>query len=224
MKTMTGRELFEIWVEAGAKWTDWARPVLFAARSGVTSAETAVNFTKTRPLYVDSLQTDAAIIVDLPGYEGVREGLALADLGWRPVPLYNGTSEQPGSMALVDNHTIRRALVFGAGELKKIDLPRGAPPAFLLDSNRSNRRKPDVSVFDNSWDVYEQDFPPAEYFLRNGVTKLIVLGRGIQRDLAKILYGFQRKGMAVFLTNGYEKAKEVSVKKPPRKDRRFFDF
>ena len=50
-----------------------------------------------------------------------------------------------------------------------------------------------VSVFDNSWDVYPQDLPSAEYLLENDMKKVIVVGQNIARDLKKILYNYQKK-------------------------------
>jgi len=220
---MTGKEAFEIWAPTGARWTDWVRPVHFiapgeAATPNFSDTPTAPRVVMNPSIpdiyYISEPQTDAAIILDLPGYEGIKEGLALARLGWRPIPLYNGTNGQPGAMTLVDNQAIDIALVWGAEELSKIELPNDAPPAFLLDSNRTNRHKMNVSVFDNSWDIYEQDMPSAAYFPENGITEIIVRGQSIQRDLRRILYKYQKKGLQIFFTDGYENAKEVSIKKP----------
>ena len=95
-----------------------------------------------------------------------------------------------------------------------MEIDKNAPPAFLLDSNRMNRYKMNLSVFDNSWDIYAQDLPSAEYFLKNGINKMIVRGEAIQTDLQKILYSFQQKGISIYLTNGYENIQKISLKKP----------
>jgi len=215
---MTGRELFKIWAPAGAKWVDWVRPVLFAASDNGSSAGGIFNHDIPEVFYFDSPERDTAVILDLPGYAAVNEGLALAKIGWRPIPLYNGTLEQHGAMAQVDNHGIISALSWGAGVLSRLTLNEDAPPAFLLDSNRMIRHKMNASVFDNSWDIYAQDMPSAEYLLSNGITKVVNRGLKIQKDLARILYGFQIKGIRILFTDGFEKAKGVSVKKP-RKNR-----
>src|SRR5699024_2566784 len=99
-------------------------------------------------------------------------------------------------------------------ELRNIQISNDAPPAFLLDSNRMNRFKMSPSIFDNSWDIYGQDLPSAEYFLKNGIDTTIVRGEVIQKDLAKILYKFQLKGIKVFLVDNFEKIKKVHIKKP----------
>ena len=72
----------------------------------------------------------------------------------------------------------------------------------------------DLGIFDNSWDVYHQDLPTAEYFLANGIHKIIIVGQSVARDLVKILRPFQKKGIEIFLTNGYEVPQKVTLHKP----------
>ena len=116
-------------------------------------------------------------------------------------------------MATVDNKAIKIGLIKGAIELQNIQIRKNAPPAFLLDSNRMNRYKMNPSVFDNSWDIYAQDIPSAEYFLKNGICNIIVRGDCIQKDLKKILYPFQLKGINIFLADEYENPKAARLKK-----------
>ena len=213
---MTGKDVFKTWTVAGAKWTDWVRPVPFIAIDDSVKISEICNFEIPRISYISELLVNTAVIIDIPDYESVKEGLALARIGFRPIPLYNGTNEQKGAMATVNNHAIESALVWGALELKELKIANNAPPAFLLDSNRTHRFKMNVSVFDNSWDLYDQDIPSAEYFLKNGIDSIIVRGESIQKDIARILYKFQKKGIKIFSTNGYAKPKEVTIKKPPR--------
>jgi len=214
---MTGKEIFKAWAPFGAKWTDWARPVPFVAISDLDKTNRAANFTMPIINYINSAQETTAIILDLPECDGITEALALAKLGFRPIPLYNGTDEQQGAMAIVCNRNIKSALIWGASELGKLEIPFDAPPAFLLDSNRTHRFKMDASVFDNSWDIYSQDMPSAEYFIRSGINKIIVRGEMIQKDLTRILYEFQKKKIEILYTNGYETPKTAVIKKPPRR-------
>lgn len=214
---MTGRDAYKIWAPAGARWADWARPVPFLAADGPRGPGGAAVFAAPTILYVDEAREDTALVVDLPGAEGVCEGVALAGLGFRPVPLYNGTDEQAGAMALVENHAMESALRLGAAALEKMEIPRDAPPAFLLDSNRTHRYKMDASVFDNSWDIYDQDMPSADYLLAQGIRRVVVRGEGIQRDLARVLYKYQKKGIAILHTSGYEPPGERRLRKPPRR-------
>ena len=205
-------ELFKAWAPS-AKWTQWVLPVPFAAIDGDEACCTFARF-ETPPIsYVDSLDRSAAIFVDLPSYDSVEEGLSLARLGWRPIPLHNFTDTQHGAMALVDCRDLKCALTWGAGELAKLSLPGNAPPAFLLDSNRTNRFCKNASVFDNSWDLFEQDIPSAEYFLGNGISKIIIRGRKVQKDLSAIFYKFRKKGLEILFTDGYEQAKEAKLRK-----------
>lgn len=78
-------ETYKIWAPNGALWTEWAKPVLFA-NTPKGSFELQIPKLK----WIAQTDYTTAIIVDLPGKEGVQEGLALARLGYRPVPLYNG--------------------------------------------------------------------------------------------------------------------------------------
>ncbi len=215
---MTGRDIFKIWAPNGAKWIEWVRPVPFIAINNDPRLYEVSNFEVNKINYISKLLTDTAIIVDLPGNESIEEGIGLAKIGFRPIPIYNGTNEQEGAMATVDNHAIEVGLIKGAMELEKIEISNNASPAFLLDSNRTNMYKMNVSVFDNSWDIYDQDIPSAEYFLKNGINKIIVRGEKVQKDLNKILYKFQNKGIQILFSNGYEEPKKVIMKKPLKKE------
>ena len=117
-------------------------------------------------------------------------------------------------MALVDNKDIEEALLWGAKKLEKIKIANDAPPVFLLDSNRRHRFKMNVSVFDNSWDIYDQDMPTGKYLKNNGINKIIVRSEKINQDLASILYKFQNIGITIFFTDGYKEIKEITIKKP----------
>ena len=189
-------------------WTDWARPVPFAAMN--KTEEYPASLYIPHVFYLSALAKDTAIILDLPDYDGIEEGLALAKIGWRPIPVYNGSNPCANAVALVDNRGIEAALISGAKELEKISIANDAPPAFLLDSNRTLRYKMDVSVFDNSWDAYGQDFPTAAYFLSRGIKKVVVRAnysrlqiKKLAKDLKSILRKLQKNGMEIFLTDGF---------------------
>jgi hypothetical protein len=72
--------------------------------------------------------------VDLPGAEAVAMGVALAGHGFRPVPLFNGTS---GPHEVIEVYPIVRALAAWARTMQTQRLLPDAPPAFLLDSRRT---------------------------------------------------------------------------------------
>lgn len=196
---MTNKEAYKVWAPFGKKWIDWVRPVPFIAAEEDVKGYHAGNLLIPRIDFLDESWKQAAVIVDLPGDESVEIGLALAKLGYRPIPIYNGTIEQKNARATVDNQTVGAALLHGAELLEQMEIKEDALPVFLLDKNRLNRFKLDVSVFDNSWDVYPQDLPSADYFLQNGIQKIIVISNTLSRDLKGVFRKFRKKGMQIHL-------------------------
>ena len=149
----------------------------------------------------------------MPGKESIELSIDLAYWGYRPIPLFNGTDEQIGSQATTDTYLLERCLINGSQKLKNIQLKNEANPVFLLDSYRTNRYRSKESVFDNSWDLYKQDIPSANYFLKNGITKIIVVCEQIQTDLKKIFLNFQYAGIDFYITDGYSVPKKILLKK-----------
>ncbi len=216
---MTIKEIYKIWAPAGAKWVDWVRPVPFVAMNQCTKVYGFSDFTIPDITYIDEAYEGAALIVDLPGAESVREGIGLAKAGYRPIPIYNGTVEQPEARATVDNQSVAVGLAMGAAKLAQIQIKEDALPAFLTDSNRMNRYKMDISLFDNSWDVYHQDLPSAEYFLESGIHKMIIIGNTFSKDLQKILYEFQKKKIEILWTDRYKAPAKFTIRKPRGKEK-----
>ena len=210
---MNAREIYSIWAPTGALWTDWTRVVPFLdINKSIKESAVQVNFPHI--FYVSELQRNCAIFSDLPNHHAILEGVSLAKMGWRPIPLYNSCSGPKNAMSLIDNSNIEAALLLCTNELKELSLHLDAPPVFLLDSTRVNMYKMNASVFDNSWDLYAQDIPSAKYFLQNGIKKIVIRGDRILRDLRGILYQFQKKGIKIYFTKGFEKPKAVTVRKP----------
>ena len=189
---MRGKEIYKIYAPNGAKWIEWVRPVPFVAIDTYNRKPVA-NFLDRKAMFLKKYQQDTAIFIDLPGKESIELGIGLAHMGYRPIPVFNGTDEQQGSQATTNTYLIESCLINGSQKLKNIKLKNDANPAFLLDSHRTNRYRAKESIFDNSWDLYKQDIPSAEYFKQNGITKIIVVGETIQRDLKKIFLKFQEK-------------------------------
>lgn len=216
---MTGKEIYRIWAPAGRRWVDWVRPVPFVGMSEYSKQYHFSNSEMPVVDFIDDNYKDGAVIVDLPGAESVKAGIALAKAGYRPIPVFNGTIEQAGARATVDNQSVGIALKWGASELSKIEISEDALPAFLLDRNRLNRFKMKISLFDNSWDIYPQDIPSSEYFLNNGINKIIIIGEALSKDLQKILYGYQKKKIEIFLTKGYEAPKKLHIRRTHHKDK-----
>ena len=215
---MKGKDIYKIWAKENSKWANWIRPVPFVGINENMKIYEISDFVIPKIKYITEFEKNTAIIIDLPGNDSIGEGLAIAKLGYIPIPIYNGTDEQPGAIATVDNNNIKLGLIKGSLELEKIKIENNALPVFLLDSNRVNRYKMDVSIFDNSWDIYPQDMPTAEYLLKNDISKIIVRAEKIQRDLSKILYKFQKRVIKVLFTDGYEEPKIIKIKKVKDKE------
>ena len=209
---MRGKEIYKIYAPNGAKWTDWVRPVPFVAIDTYNRKPIA-DWMERKAMFLKNYQQDTAIFVDLPGKESIELSIDLAYKGYRPIPIFNGTDEQPGSQATTNTYLIESCLINGSEKLKNIKLDNNANPAFLLDSYRTNRYRAKESIFDNSWDLYKQDIPSAEYFKQNGITKIIIVGDGIQRDLKKIFLKFQEKGIDIYITDGYTFPQKVKLTK-----------
>ena len=209
---MIGKDIYKIYAPDGAKWTNWVRPVPFIAID-TYNRELLANWVDRKVIFLDKYETDTAIFIDLPGNESVELGISLAKIGYRPIPLFNGTDGNPNSQTIVDTYLIESSLINGSEKLKNIHLANDANPVFLLDSYRTNRYREKESIFDNSWDLYKHDIPSFEYFKQNNIKKIIVVGDTIQRDLKKIFLKFQDKGMEFYLTDGYVSPKKVILKR-----------
>ena len=209
---MRGKEIYKIYAPNGAKWIDWVRPVPFVAID-TYNRKPVVDWINRKAMFLKEYQQDTAIFIDLPGKESIELSIDLAYMGYRPIPIFNGTDEQPGSQATTNTYLIESCLINGSEKLKNIKLENNANPAFLLDSYRTNRYRAKESIFDNSWDLYKQDIPSAEYFKQNGITKIIIVGDEIQRDLKKIFLKFQEKGIDIYITDGYTFPRKVKLTK-----------
>ena len=218
IKKMTGKEVYKKWAPTGKRWVDWVRPVPFIGIDTPYQVHEFIDDSIPKIFYINNLSKDTAIIIDIEGVDSIKEGIALAHLGYRPIPIFNGTNPSIGVSSTTNNAMIEPLLVWGALELEKIVLEEDAPPVFLLDRNRLNRYKIDPSIFDNSWDIYPQDIPSSDYFLQNGITKIVVRGNQLSRDLKKVLYPYQKKNIKILFTNGYEEAREIKIKKIKEKE------
>jgi hypothetical protein len=213
--TISSEEAFTIWAPDGVLWSEWAKPVAFAQADGPMSADPIPD--AALPAIPTAVDYGSAIVVDLPGADAVLAGLALASRGFRPVPLFNGTS---GPAAIIDVHPIARALGAGAERLRRQTLATDAPPAFLLDSRRND---PATSVrpgvYDNRWVVLPQDFPSSALLVNRGLRVVTLIQRdnlSIRPDLAHVLRRWQDGGMEVRvldLASG-QTAANVDVPKP----------
>ena len=194
---MTPDETFALWAPPESIWSRWVKPVVFAHLT-VPPAEAPI--CPSPPLgWPERAEMDNAIVVDLPGPSSVAAGLALAERGYRPVPLFNAVPGPPADSS-VDVWPIVFEIVRGAGRLAAARLPPAAPPAFLLDKNRQLRRIGGESLFDNRSVSFPTDFPSARFLAGAGIRRAVLLQEFATRpelDLAHTLREWQRGGIAL---------------------------
>jgi len=213
-------EIYSTWSPAQGRWSGWVKPVLFA--------HMPANVLDWLPLpqdsaAIESLDTSwapasaeqAAVVVDLPGALGVHLGMALAvSRGYRPVPLYNVCPGPSGSsylssgglpMSVVDVEPIMSAIVRYTPMLKATALPYGAPPVFLLDSERRTGRGPLLpGRFDNRWITFPTDFPSAVLLREQEIGRVVLVQAAARKmtpqpDLGHTLRRWQAGGIAVWV-------------------------
>lgn len=197
---MTTQRFYEIWAPPGGPWSRWVKPVLFAASAGA-NLDTLPRVTPD-VTWLPAADGRTAIVVDLPGAAGVWLGIALAERGYRPVPLYNAVPG-PLGLSLVEVWPIVQAMKAGSELLADVRLEYAEPPAFLLDSNRRRgERAPAPGLFDNRSVSFPTDFPSANLLMNRGVgTALLVqtfTGQP-EADLAHTLRRWQDAGMLIQL-------------------------
>jgi hypothetical protein len=198
--------LYKIWAPNGVLWSAWAKPAMFVQKTD----EQVSKFIIPKVDWV-TYKYNTMIIVDQEGADSIKEGIALAQLGYRPVPLFNGVKGPNGS--LIDMNELERALYWGGNILKELEIKEDAAPVFLLDSRRMFENK-FVGGYDNRWCVFPQDMPSAELLLSKGIKNIIVRSHIIRDDLSHVLFRYQEKGLSVFLMDKI--LKPTKVRKPSR--------
>lgn len=218
---MTTSELFDLWAPMEAVWSRWAKPVLFADMTAIPVMDPDAE-----PLPELGLQhsSGTAVIVDLPGADSVRTGLALLASGFRPIPLFNGNrgpvSAGLGAVAILNNDVLLGWLHAGAAVLRDARLPVNAPPAFLLDSRRKTDVSPTPGRFDNRWVVFPQDFPSATFLKSQGITQAVLIKQDVvsrvQEDLTHVLRRWQEGGISLYVygLNAGTDLQPLTVEKP----------
>lgn len=210
---MTREELFDAWAPASGPWSDWAKPVLFAhwPRPLPAAPEPAPAVLSWVPSPTDRV----ALVIDLPGATSVHLGLALAALGYRPVPLFNAcpppTDGEP-DVAVVPVEPVLAVLVSGAERLRTSPPPADAPPAFLLDAYRQSACRGLVpGAFDNRSVVFPTDFPSAARLAAHGIKRAVLVREQpepIGDDLEDALRPWKTDGLRL-------EVKWLSVPGPP---------
>ncbi len=208
-------ELYRIWAPDDAPWSDWAKPVLFAALTGRSPAGLA-GPPPAALAWAPSPGPRDAVVVDLPGVQSVQVGLALAARGYQPVPLFNGTA---GGDPLVDVGGIMAALLHGAEVLLGKGVPPDPLPAFLLDADRqSGAGSVAPGRYDNRWCVLPQDFPSARRLREGDVHGVVVVAATVRADLAHVLRRYEEDGLPLFQLAPADPGMTtaLTVPRPPR--------
>lgn len=215
----SGESIYSRWAPEGAAWSPWVKPVIFAemrdldAPPPIPREIDRADVSWAPEPTIEKVSGDdagyraaatrerapapdrAAIVVDLPGAESAIVGLALARRGYRPVPLYNGTSGGWRPSRVTD---IAAAIAAGVRVLETCSLEDDAPPAFLLDRDRATG-VPRPGAFDGRWLVFPQDFPSANALRARGIERVIWRAQEgvVGDDLAHVLLDWKRQGIAL---------------------------
>lgn len=199
--SLSQEETYAIWAPADSRWSVWAKPILFA--HAPTRIPTNVSL-ETPDVSAFSYVRDTAVIVDLPGADSALIGMALAELGYQPVPLYN-SARAPG--AIINMGAIADVLVAGADRVRRATKRTDAMPVFLMNADRLAH--PNVALmpgrYDNRWVLAPQDMPSATFLKEAGVKKVMLVAAGVANDVAHVLYRYQEGGLEVL------HAKDVSA-------------
>src|SRR6476469_1504853 len=207
---MDKQTIFAAWGPSQSVWSKWAKPVLFAHLPRRLSPPSTLPVPDVS--WAPATGERWAIVLDLWGVESVSVGLALAAVGYRPVPLFNACSlptslietqqmgpEQIRGLMAVDVDAILSALVQGSDRLSKLSIAPNAPPVFLLDEQRQDLSQPlREGLFDNRSVVFMTDFPSATFLSTQGIQGVIVVrdhDLKSHSDLAYVLRTWQAAGI-----------------------------
>lgn len=175
--------VFDQWAPGESPWSAWAKPTPFAnLPEDFWLAPCIVEHRELGQACIPAAAARIGLIVDIPGVEAVAAALTLAAMGYRPVPLFNACPaplrllKDGYSPATVDVGAIVRCLVSGADTLSEMKISVSAPPVFLLDVNRSRAQTIGwPGVFDNRSVVFASDFPSAEFILKQGIERILLV-------------------------------------------------
>jgi hypothetical protein len=241
---MTRDEIYAIWNPPESPWSAWTKPVLFSYLREQDLRNSDLHSLK--PWDVPSVK-GSAVIVDVPGVEGLAVGVALCmSGGFRPIPAYNAcpfaaygvglsivadpSKPQTYIPTAVDYAPILSSLAAASERLAGAKLPAVAPPAFLLDGNRKGRGRIMLSEsgwFDNRSRVSESDFPSSQVLQEHRLSTVILIqnNRRVQWDLLEVLLSWQRGGILIALQRPWEpwNPRPVTLK-PPSMVARFWHW
>jgi hypothetical protein len=202
-------DIFRLWAPAASPWATWAKPVLFTHLPA--SLEGAAIEPFDCAWAPPAEPADTAIVVDLPALASVAAGVALAQRGYQPAPLFNAVpgprmADSPSSTFIggpsvaVNLWPAMRAIVTGTEQLAAASIAWNAPPVFLLDADRrvGQQRRLGPGDFDNRSISFGTDFPSSSFLLSHGIRRIVLVQRQPaqpQADLAQTLRRWQDAGV-----------------------------
>src|SRR5688500_8901858 len=93
---MTREEVFDIWAPPAAIWSDWVKPVLFAHLQPDRAVAPITPMDAGALQWVPAADGSTVVVIDLPAADGLSVVAALAERGYRPIPLYNALPAPAG--------------------------------------------------------------------------------------------------------------------------------
>jgi hypothetical protein len=234
---MTGKELFEIWAPNDSIWAQWASPALFAQIDNAKGEKPAQADVPEFPWHEQKARPDTAVVIDLPGADSIWLALALAQRGYRPVPIINAspgpiglqlsllarpTHSTTSALVVLDMSSLVREICEGTLRMRALTFPSDAPPAFVLDSLRLKGTNPlRDDMFDNRWMVFPQDFPSAKFLAEQNIKHVTVVQTERtqpQEDLSHVLLRWQEAGIEILSKASGDTSlpSRINVSKPSR--------
>jgi len=189
-------QLFEAWTPPSSPWSRWVKPALFAEMPDGPPPPPDLNLPEVRLRHDPA----TAVVIDLPGPDSVKTGLALLASGLQPVPLFNAAYHLAG---VVEVTGIAAWLAHGPAVFSRMPVAEAAPPAFLLDAKRlRGGLKPSPGQFDNRWMTFPQDFPSANFLITRGIRRIVLVQDADifaqpQEDLSHVLLRWQEAGLEI---------------------------
>jgi hypothetical protein len=224
---MDAKDIFNIWAPPESVWSRWAKPVIFTRLNEPYIQPVELKLPNVGAMNLPRPQEHTAMIVNLPGVHSVFMALALATMGYRPVPLYNSTD---GPNAVVPVTEIVDAMLTGTPMMQGIRLEPEAPPAFMLDVNRLRGLvAPQPGKFDNRWVIFPQDMPSATFMRSQQIERVIVLqatNTFADDDLAHVFLRWRSAGIQIQVKDPYANGpiEEMSVHRPSQFKMRYLAF
>jgi hypothetical protein len=95
---VAGEDVYLAWAPEGGRWSPWVKPLLFAHVDEVAGDEGPLPGRVALPpqWHREVVAPGTALVVELSGAEAVAAGVAAAELGFAPIPLFNARPGPPG--------------------------------------------------------------------------------------------------------------------------------